>query len=71
MKMKSLREKSSGDRYTDLMMKILIGDNSDNIIAIHTKLGPKTAMKYITNKEELKKNVRMKKFVKIWREIKN
>ena len=30
--MKSLREKSSGDRYTDLMMKILIGDNSDNIV---------------------------------------
>ena len=55
MKMKSLREKSSGDRYRDLMMKILIGDNSDNIFAIHTKLGPKTAMKYITNEEELKK----------------
>lgn len=53
MKMKSLREKSSGDRYTDLMMKILTGDNSDNIFAIHTKLGPKTAMKYIQNEEEL------------------
>jgi 5'-3' exonuclease len=55
MKMKSLREKSSGDRYTDLMMKILTGDSSDNIFAIHKKLGPKTAMKYITNEEELKK----------------
>ncbi len=55
MKMKSLREKSSGDRYTDLMMKVLCGDNSDNIFAIHPKLGPKTAMKYITNEEELKK----------------
>lgn len=53
MKMKSLREKSSGDRYTDLMMKILTGDSSDNIFAIHTKLGPKTAIKYIQNKEEL------------------
>ena len=53
MKMKSLREKSSGDRYTDLMMKILCGDNSDNICAIHNKLGPKTAMKYITSNEEL------------------
>ena len=51
--MKSLREKSSGDRYTDLMMKILTGDSSDNIFAIHTKLGPKTAIKYIQNKEEL------------------
>ncbi len=55
MKMKSLREKSSGDRYTDLMMKILCGDSSDNITPIHQKLGPKTAMKYITNEDELKK----------------
>ncbi len=55
MKLKNLRDKSSGDRYTDLMMKILCGDSSDNIYAIHTKLGPKTAMKYITNNEELKK----------------
>lgn len=55
MKMKSLREKSSGDRNTDLMMKILTGDSSDNIYAIHPKLGPKTAMKYISNDEELKK----------------
>ena len=53
--MKNLRDKSSGDRYTDLMMKILCGDNSDNIYAIHTKLGPKTAMKYITNNDELLK----------------
>ena len=58
-------EKSSGDRYRDLMMKILIGDNSDNIFVIHTKLGPKTAMKYITNEEELKKNVKMKLLSKI------
>ena len=55
MKMINLRDKSSGDRYTDLMMKILCGDNSDNICAIHSKLGPKTAMKYITNNEELNK----------------
>jgi len=55
MKMQNLRDKSSGDRYTDLMMKILSGDNSDNIYAIHTKLGPKTAMKYIANNDELLK----------------
>ena len=65
MKMKSLREKSSGDRNTDLMMKVLCGDSSDNIFAIHTKLGPKTAMKYITNEEELKKSVKMKLLKKI------
>ena len=37
------------------MMKILCGDTSDNILPIHPKLGPKTAMKYINNNKELKK----------------
>lgn len=53
MKFKDLREKSCGNNQTDLMLKILMGDNSDNIYPIHKKLGPKTAMKYIENNELL------------------
>ena len=49
MKFKNLREKSCGNNSHDLMLKILMGDNSDNIYPIHKKLGPKTAMKYINN----------------------
>jgi len=55
MKFKNLREKSTGNRETDLMLKILMGDNSDNINPIHKKLGPKTAMKYIENTDLLEK----------------
>jgi 5'-3' exonuclease len=51
MKFKNLREKSCGNNNHDLMLKILMGDSSDNIQPIHKKLGPKTAMKYINNNE--------------------
>ena len=57
MKFKNLREKSCGNNKTDLMLKILMGDNSDNILPIHKKLGPKTAMKYINNNELLLKKL--------------
>lgn len=55
MKCNNLRTKSSGNRRTDLMLKILCGDKSDNIYPIHSKLGEKTALKYIEDEEELKK----------------
>lgn len=54
LKYKNLKEKSSGCRKKDLMLKILMGDKSDNICAIHKKLGIKTAEKYISNEELLK-----------------
>ncbi len=55
MKFKNLRDKSCGNNENDLMLKILMGDSSDNIFPIHKKLGPKTAMKYIDNPELLLK----------------
>lgn len=57
MKFKSLRDKSCGNNNNDLMLKILMGDTSDNIFPIHKKLGPKTAMKYIDNPELLLKKL--------------
>jgi 5'-3' exonuclease len=57
LKCKSLKDKSLGNSKKDLLHKILIGDKSDNIKAIHTKLGPKTALKYIDNENELKKKL--------------
>jgi 5'-3' exonuclease len=57
MKFKSLREKSCGNNSNDLMLKILIGDSSDNINSIHKKLGPKTAQKYIENNDLLIKKL--------------
>ena len=57
LKCKSLKEKSLGDSKKDLLHKILMGDKSDNITAIHSKLGPKTALKYINNQDELDKKL--------------
>lgn len=57
MKFKSLRDKSCGNNENDLMLKILMGDNSDNINPIHKKLGPKTAQKYIENNDLLIKKL--------------
>ena len=57
MKFKDLREKSCGNNQNDLMLKILMGDSSDNIYPIHKKLGPKTAQKYIENNELLLKKL--------------
>ena len=54
LKLKSLRLKSTGDCKIDLMLKILMGDTSDNILPIHKKLGIKTALKYVENPEKLK-----------------
>ena len=54
LKYTNLKEKSCGCRKKDLMIKILMGDKSDNIFPIHKKLGIKTALKYIDNKELLK-----------------
>ena len=41
----------------DLKMKIIIGDNSDNIQGCFPKCGPKTAIKLIKDNELLEKMV--------------
>lgn len=40
-----LAKRSCGDPRIDLQMKLIMGDKSDNIVAIHSGIGPKTAMK--------------------------
>ena len=57
LKCNNLKDKSLGCSKKDLLHKILIGDKSDNITAIHSKLGPKTALKYINNQNELNKKL--------------
>jgi 5'-3' exonuclease len=42
---------STGDSITDLKIKILMGDNSDNIPSVFPKCGPKTALKCIQDEE--------------------
>ena len=54
LKYKNLKDKSLGNSKKDLLHKIILGDKSDNISSIHPKLGPKTALKYIENENELK-----------------
>lgn len=66
MKLNNLRDKSLGNRYNDLLHKILIGDKSDNIPAIHKKLGPKTVLKYLENNDELKKKLEDPEIFKIY-----
>lgn len=46
---KDLSERSCGNPSEDLLMKIILGDNSDNIPKVFPKCGPKTAQKYIKN----------------------
>ena len=58
LKCKDLKDKSLGCSKKDLLHKIIIGDKSDNIPPIHAKLGPKTALKYINNEDELKKKLK-------------
>jgi 5'-3' exonuclease len=40
-----LSTRSCGDPKKDLKIKLIMGDKSDNIVAIHAGIGPKTAMK--------------------------
>ena len=55
LKNKNLREKSLGNRKLDLGVKIIVGDNSDNIPKCFPKCGQKTAIKYVNNPELLDK----------------
>jgi len=66
MKLNNLRDKSLGNRYNDLLHKILMGDKSDNIPAIHKKLGPKTVLKYLENNDELKKKLEDPEIFKVY-----
>ena len=55
LKNKNLREKSLGSRKLDLGVKIIVGDNSDNIPKCFPKCGQKTAIKYLENPDLLDK----------------
>ena len=55
LKGKNIGEKSIGDAEKDLILKILIGDKSDNIQSVKYRLGIKTALKIINNKDKLNK----------------
>jgi len=48
---------STGDATTDLKMKIIMGDNSDNIPSVFPKCGPKTALKCVEDEDFFKKKM--------------
>jgi 5'-3' exonuclease len=48
---------STGDSKTDLEIKIIMGDSSDNIPSVFPKCGPKTAQKCIEDPEFFKKKM--------------
>lgn len=48
---------STGNAKDDLEIKIIMGDNSDNIPSVFPKCGPKTAMKCIEDPEFFKKKM--------------
>ena len=48
---------STGNAEDDLEIKIIMGDNSDNIPSVFPKCGPKTALKCIENPEFFKKKL--------------
>jgi len=53
LKGRSLKDKSVGDPAKDLLIKILMGDKSDNIPAIKPRLGRKTAQGLTENPDKL------------------
>lgn len=53
LKDKSLKDKSCGDGQKDLIIKIIIGDKSDNIPGCFPRCGYKTALKLVNNNELL------------------
>lgn len=48
---------STGNPHTDLEIKIIMGDTSDNIPSVFPKCGPKTAQKCVENPEFFKKKM--------------
>lgn len=54
---KMLNTKSCGDPQRDLLIKIIMGDTSDNIPKIFSKCGYKTALKYSLDKDLLNKKL--------------
>ena len=49
--------KSSGDQRTNLLLKVLCGDPSDNIKSCFPKCGKKTAMNFIRNPQKLEEKL--------------
>jgi 5'-3' exonuclease len=52
-----LQTKSFGDRRTDLLLKVLSGDPSDNIKSCFPKCGKKTALNFIRNPQKLEEKL--------------
>ena len=59
---KLLNNKSCGDPKRDLLIKIIMGDTSDNIPKILPKCGYKTALKYSLDEELLNKKLSEKEY---------
>ena len=55
--MKSYNSKSFGDRDTDVLMKVVLGDTSDCIPKLFKGVGPKTALKLVKDHELLLKKI--------------
>ena len=53
----ALKKSSTGNPKTDLEIKIIMGDKSDNIPSVFPKCGPKTALKCIEDPEFFKKKM--------------
>jgi len=51
------KKTSTGNSECDLFCKIVTGDVSDNIPSVFPKCGPKTALKYYTNRELFEKRL--------------
>lgn len=55
--MKSYNSKSYGNRETDILMKVILGDQSDCIPKLFKGVGPKTALKLISDQNNLMKKI--------------
>ena len=58
LKKKCLNEKSHGDSFIDLHIKIFCGDKSDNIDGCIPKCGEKTALKLLRNPSKIREKLK-------------
>ena len=63
---KDLSERSCGNPHNDLMLKIIIGDKSDNIPKVFPKCGPKTAQKYLDTPGKLEEMLNKENYREIF-----
>ena len=63
---KDLSERSCGNPKNDLLLKIILGDNSDNIPKVFPKCGPKTAQKYIDDSVKMEEMLNKENYREIF-----